>query len=64
MKIIVDHGKCQGHAMCHNRAPDIFTLDDAGYNRMAPFEVTAEQEPRARKAARLCPERAIAVGEG
>ena len=38
-------------------------LDDTGYNRMAPFEVTGEQEPRARKAARLCPERAIAVEE-
>jgi ferredoxin len=59
MKITVDHGRCQGHAMCHTTAPDLFTLDDDGYNRMAPFAVPSADEARAQRAVRMCPERAI-----
>jgi ferredoxin len=59
MKIIVDHGKCQGHAMCCNYAPDIFELDDYGYNRVPPFQVSAGNADEARLAAAMCPEHAI-----
>jgi ferredoxin len=59
MKIKIDHSRCQGHAMCHNNNPDLFTLDDDGYNRMEPFVVSLDDEARARRAVRLCPERAI-----
>ena len=59
MKIIVDHARCQGHAMCHNSAPDLFELDEFGYNRMAPFMVEPADEAGALRAVRMCPERAI-----
>ena len=59
MKITIDHRRCQGHAMCHNNAPDLFTLDEDGYNRMEPFVVSPDDEARARRAVQLCPERAI-----
>ncbi|MET0371367.1 MAG: ferredoxin [Sphingobium sp.] len=63
MKIIVDHAKCQGHAMCYNYAPDLFELDDDGYNRMPPFEVPADQRDLAERAVEACPERAITMIE-
>lgn len=59
MKVTVDHDRCQGHAMCITYAPEIFQLNDDGYNRMEPFEVRSGQEDLATKAARMCPERAI-----
>ncbi len=37
MKISIDHANCQGHAMCHKLAPDLFELDEDGYNRMVPL---------------------------
>lgn len=63
MKIIVDHAKCQGHAMCYNVASDVYELDDDGYNRMEPFEVKPEQREAALYGARMCPEKAITVIE-
>jgi ferredoxin len=39
MKLVVDHSKCQGHAMCYASAPNVFVLDDDGYNRMNPVIV-------------------------
>lgn len=61
MKVRVDHGACQGHARCYAEAPDLYVLDDEGYNRMSPTAVPAELEAAARAGARLCPERAIVV---
>jgi ferredoxin len=61
MKITVAHGRCQGHAMCHNAAPDLFELDDYGYNRMAPFTVAEADQARTMRAIRMCPERAITI---
>ena len=34
MKIVVDCDRCQGHAMCAAQAPDVYELDDTGYNSM------------------------------
>jgi ferredoxin len=61
MKVVVDHGRCQGHAMCFNNTPELFELDDDGYNRMQPFNVSPDDEAKAKRAARLCPERAINI---
>jgi ferredoxin len=63
MKIIVDHARCEGHAVCAHVAPDLFTLDEMGYNRSPPREIDAESEALARRAARGCPERAITLVE-
>jgi ferredoxin len=61
MKIVVHHDRCQGHGMCFNHAPELFELDDDGYNRMQPFTVAADDEHKAQRAARMCPERAIEI---
>ena len=41
MKIIVDCDKCQGHALCASQAPEVYELDDTGYNRMGEVHFTA-----------------------
>jgi len=63
MRVRVDIDKCQGHARCAALAPDIFVLDDLGYNVTPLTEVPAEQEEAARRGAMACPELAITVEE-
>ncbi|MGE0387723.1 MAG: ferredoxin [Gammaproteobacteria bacterium] len=63
MKVIIDKAKCQGHAMCCFNSPDIYKLDDDGYNRMDPFEVKPGEENAARRGAMSCPEGAITIVE-
>jgi ferredoxin len=64
MRIVVDKKACCGHAMCNSLAPDVYVLDDDGYNQMEPFEIEdpalAEQ---ARVGAAACPEYAITIQE-
>ena len=48
MKIVVDCDKCQGHAMCASQAPEVYELDDTGYNSMGEFTVVEGQEEAAR----------------
>ena len=63
MKIKVNKEKCQGHAVCVLKSPDVYVLEDDGYNRMDEFTVPKEREADARRGARACPERAIQVKE-
>ncbi|MET0379921.1 MAG: ferredoxin [Spongiibacteraceae bacterium] len=63
MKCVVDHDKCQGHAMCCSKAPEVFQLDEQGYNTMGEFTVSPEKEMLARLGADACPENAIRIIE-
>jgi len=65
MKVIVDPGLCTGHGRCWTYAPQIYTLDDNGYNAVTgvPIEVAPGDEDAARLGARTCPERAITIVE-
>lgn len=63
MRIVVDHARCVGHALCELRAPRVFKLDDEGYNRMQPFEVPPGLEEEARLGVLNCPESAIRIEE-
>lgn len=60
MRIVVDSA-CSGHGRCAAIAPEVYALDDSGYNRMGEFEVPPELEGRARAGADSCPERVITV---
>lgn len=64
MKIRIIKERCQGHAMCRMRAPQVFVLDEHGYNVMDPFGVRPESEAVALEGAEACPERAIVVLRG
>ena len=63
MKVVVDCNKCQGHAMCASQAPEVYELDETGYNSMGEFTVVEGQEEAARLGASWCPEGAISVIE-
>ena len=63
MKIIVDTEKCVGHARCAAVAPDVFELDDAGYNVTPVKTIPKELEEQALRGMRACPERIIKIEE-
>jgi ferredoxin len=62
-KVIVDADKCEGHARCVARAPELFDVDDDGMSFPLVDEVPADQEDAAGKAIDACPERAISFVE-
>jgi ferredoxin len=52
---------CMGHARCAAVAPDVYVLDDEGYNRTAEKVVGADHRESAIRGERACPERIITV---
>jgi ferredoxin len=63
MRYNVDIKKCTGHARCVATAPEVYQLDDDGYNVTEEGQVAAGFEDVARRGARSCPERAITIIE-
>jgi ferredoxin len=61
MKVRVDVTRCMGHSMCNAIAPDVYEVTEMGFNEMGEFEVSPAQEQAARRGARACPERIIAI---
>lgn len=62
MRVTVNADLCQGHTLCNMVAPEIFRLrDEDGHAYVVVEQLTADQEPLARKAELGCPERAITV---
>lgn len=63
MRIHVDSEACTGHARCAAFAPNVYSLDDLGFNRTEDQEIAPELEDEARQGALACPERAIEISE-
>lgn len=63
MRIVVNTQKCSGQARCWTISPNIYVLNDNGYNEMPETVVAAGMELHARRGARACPERAITIIE-
>ena len=63
MRIRVDAELCSGHARCRELAPDVFVLDELGYNVTPPGPVDDALQEQARRGALACPEQAILVEE-
>ena len=63
MRVRVDEARCSGHARCNATAPDVFPLDESGFNasRGSEVEVPGGLEEQAMTGLRNCPERAITV---
>lgn len=61
MRILVDTKKCSGQARCWTLSPDVYHLNDDGYNVMPETVVPASMERAARLGALECPERAITI---
>ena len=63
MRIVVDADRCQGHARCQAEGPDVYVLDDLGYNSTSIDSVPHELRTQARRGAQACPEYAITIIE-
>jgi ferredoxin len=65
MRLKIDAVLCTGHGRCAKFGPDIYKLDDLGYNadRGKTIAVPPSQEAAARKGAKFCPERAVEILE-
>jgi ferredoxin len=61
MRLTLDTDRCEGHALCVARAPELFDVDDEGHSIPLVDEVTEDQIAAARKAVNACPERAISL---
>ena len=62
MHIKVKKASCQGNGRCHEVAPEVYELDDLGYNVGGEFDVDDEKFGEAAfKGAAVCPEKAILV---
>ena len=63
MRIKVDTSRCVGHARCFAIAPEVYELNDDGYNVTEERDVAPQLELAARRGAKACPERVITIIE-
>jgi ferredoxin len=63
MKIVADRGRCEGHGVCVNQAPQLLDLDDDDIVVVldAGEELEEEHLAQARVAAESCPVAALKV---
>jgi ferredoxin len=66
MRMRIDGENCSGHGRCAKYAPNVFRLDDDGYNadRGSEIDVPPGEEAAAQMGMKACPERAITIVEG
>jgi ferredoxin len=65
MRVKIDGEHCTGHGRCAKYAPNVFKLDDDGYNaaRGGEVDVPAGEEENAKRGMNSCPEQAITLVE-
>jgi ferredoxin len=63
VKIVVDHDKCSGHALCRAAEPSLYTLDEAGYSDISERAVPQGMAGVAAAGREACPESAITLIE-
>ena len=63
MQITVDHDRCEGHGLCEEQAPEVYTLDDAGdvVHRFEGRDVPDDLADAAERGATVCPVAALRV---
>jgi ferredoxin len=63
MRIRIDRNLCTGHGRCFSLAPEVFDYDEEGFSVLRLEKVPPDLEVTARRGARGCPERAVAVDD-
>ncbi|MCC0057569.1 MAG: ferredoxin [Rhodobiaceae bacterium] len=61
VKITVNVAGCVGHARCAAVAPDVYELDDDGFNTTAYREAEESLRAQAVRGMRACPEKIITI---
>jgi ferredoxin len=66
MRVTLDRKRCEGHGVCENAAPDLFTLDEHAelIVHYDGRDIPAALEDAARDAVRVCPVAALAIEDG
>lgn len=59
MKINIDWTRCDGHGLCRELLPQRFEMDEWGFPILGDPNLTAADEPDARRAAAACPALAL-----
>jgi ferredoxin len=65
VRYLVDQALCCGHGQCAALAPEVYSLDDDGYNKEVGqlADVEPSLEEAARTGAMACPDAAIRLFE-
>ena len=63
LRITLDRDLCQGHAVCIEEAPEVFTLADDGKVALLTDTPAPEHHAAVREAARYCPQKTILLHE-
>jgi ferredoxin len=63
MKIRVNVAGCVGHARCAAVAPEVYELDDNGFNVTPEKEVDESLRSQAIRGMRACPEKIITIDD-
>ena len=63
MRVRVDRARCRGYGICTSIEPTVFALDDDGYATTDDHTLSPAEVESVRRAAKLCPERAISTEE-
>ncbi|MBF6424411.1 ferredoxin [Nocardia cyriacigeorgica] len=61
MRIRVDLDLCQGHAVCQDEAPDIFTVPKRGQVVIGNEHPDGAARPDIERAVRYCPTQALSI---
>lgn len=61
VRIVVDRGLCQGHAVCESEAPELFAVSKKGDLTVLDERPAAEHRRRLELAVRYCPTHALTI---
>ena len=61
MRVTVEVAGCVGHGRCAALAPDVYELDDLGYQQRVEIHVPPGEEAEAEMGALACPERILTL---
>ncbi|APE36170.1 ferredoxin [Nocardia mangyaensis] len=64
MRIVVDLDLCQGHGVCQDEAPAVFTVPKHGTVHIVDPTPGAAQREAVETAIRYCPTRALSITDG
>ncbi|MBC7303443.1 MAG: ferredoxin [Nocardia sp.] len=64
MRVEVDLDLCQGHGVCQDEAPAVFTVPKRGPVQIVDATPNAAQRQAVEAAVRYCPTRALSIADG
>ena len=63
MKVIVDRDLCQGHGVCENEAPEVFSVSKQGVLSIVDESPPEALRPLVEAVVRFCPTSALRIEE-